>query len=80
MIYDASDEAKKQTAFATSEGLPGLLSGISSIRFLIIFSGNFLVIGVEMSPGITTLTLTLNLASSRAAVLVKAIRPAFDAA
>jgi hypothetical protein len=79
VIYDASSDARKQTAAATSSGVPaGRAESAppSPLRLLGERPGH---VGLD-DPGATTFTVTLREATSRASALLNPISPAFDAA
>src|SRR5215208_7201816 len=80
VIYDASSDARKHTAAATSSGVPSRPSGICSVQSCFAPPAMARVISVSMSPGATTFTVMLRDATSRASALQKPIRPAFEAA
>src|SRR5215218_4675693 len=79
VIYDASSEARKHTAAATSSGVPSRPSGICSDQSRFALSTSPRVISVSISPGATTFTVIPREAISRASDLHKPIKPAFDA-
>ena len=80
VIYDASSEARKQTAAATSSGVPSRFSGIRDLPLLTRLLGDRRVMSVSIRPGATTLTVMPREATSSATAFANPIRPAFDAA
>src|SRR5687767_8736725 len=80
VIYAASSEARKQTAAATSRGVPRRPSGIADAQSACALSVIAFVMSVSTSPGVTTFTVMLREATSRAIALLNPINPAFDAA
>ena len=78
-MYDASSDARKAIAFATSSAVPKRASGIClSIASWTSF-GTMLVRSVGTKPGATAFAVMFRLAISRATVLVNAMSPAFAA-
>ena len=78
--YDASSDARKQTAAAMSSGVPRRRRGTfdaHSSRALPVIAR---VMSVSMSPGAITLAVIPREATSSATALVNPMRPAFDAA
>src|SRR5215207_4006338 len=80
VIYDASSDARKHTAAATSSGAPRRPSGICCDQSCFALPTRRRVMSVSMSPGATTFTVMLREATSRASALQKPISPAFEAA
>src|SRR5687767_6867984 len=80
VIYAASSEARKQTAAATSRGAPRRPRGMADAQSACALSVIALVMSVSMRPGVTTFTVMLRDATSRAIALLNPINPAFDAA
>src|SRR5436309_2113531 len=80
VIYDASSDARKHTAAATSSTVPSRPSGIWAAQSTCVFPLIARVMSVSTSPGATTFTVMARDATSRASALAKPIRPAFDAA
>src|SRR6478609_2793265 len=80
VIYDASSEARKLTAAATSAGEPILPIGICDAQSVLADSVIAFVMSVSIRPGATTLTVTFRDATSFASDLQNPISPALDAA
>src|SRR6478672_1759945 len=79
VIYDASSEARKHTAAATSSGVPSRRSGIRAAQSSSARSVMARVMSVSIIPGATTLIVIPREATSSAAAFAKPISPAFDA-
>src|SRR3954470_4503749 len=69
VIYDASSDARKQTAAATSSTVPGRPSGICAAQSTCVFSLTVRVMSVSIMPGATTLTVMARDPTSRASAL-----------
>src|SRR5206468_7512963 len=80
VIYEASSDARKLTALATSSVLPTLPSGIIFTAVCLNSSLSTAVIPVSTKPGATALHVMFREATSRAIAIVSPISPAFDAA
>src|SRR5262249_36850548 len=80
VIYDASSDARKQTADATSAGGPRRPHGILDAPPSPARSVHPRVISVSIIPGATTLAVMPRDATSSASAFVNPISPAFDAA
>src|SRR5262245_8634555 len=80
VIYDASSDARKATAAATSSTVPSRPSGICAAQSACACSVTARVMSVSIMPGATALTVMLRDATSCARALTKPMRPAFDAA
>src|SRR6188474_1536840 len=76
VIYAASSEARKHTAAATSPSVPSRPSGMADAQSACAWSVIDLVMSVATSPGLTTLTVMLREATSRASALLNPINPA----
>ena len=81
VIYDASSDARKQTAAATSSGVPSRRSGIFDAQSSCALLGQSRAsCRSRSSPGATTFTVMPRDATSSASALANPISPAFDAA
>src|SRR5690606_38080329 len=80
VIYDASSEARKQTAAAMSSGVPSRPSGMRSAQAACAPSARPRVMSVSIMPGATAFTVMPREATSRASAFVNPMSPAFDAA
>src|ERR1043166_4422501 len=80
VMNEASGEARKATAAATSSGLPKRPIGVICRTTSSEAAGTSAVMSVSMKPGATALTVAPFLANSRASVLVRAMRPPLAAA
>ena len=80
VIYDASSEARKHTAAATSSGVPSRFK--RNLRRPLVARPSVIarVMSVSISPGATAFTVMLREATSCASAFANPIRPAFDAA
>ena len=79
VIKEASSDARKYTAAATSCGLPIRQSGVSSASASRVSLECMAFISVSMTPGATQLTRIPEGPSSLASAFVKPIRPDFVA-
>src|SRR5829696_6188745 len=80
VIYDASSDARKQTADAMSPGVPSRLSGIFEAHSSCALPVMARVMSVSIKPGATTLTVMPRDATSMATDFANPISPAFEAA
>ena len=79
-MYEALEEQRKFTKFATSSASPNLPKGISFIRYSALTPLFCSVISVEMKPGATAFIVISRFPTSFANDLVNASTPALAAA